>query len=83
MPATASEVFSQHTYIKHINMEPSQDFTSFLLGRPVIVKLNSGVDYRGKEDWMDSRDQTTQQTNRRIHIQGADGCKLTLSFRDN
>ncbi|KAK3829249.1 MAG: hypothetical protein J3Q66DRAFT_395449 [Benniella sp.] len=28
-------------------MEPSQDFTSFLLGRPVIVKLNSGVDYRG------------------------------------
>jgi hypothetical protein len=31
-------------------MEPSQDFTSFLLGRPVIVKLNSGVDYRGKEE---------------------------------
>ncbi|KAG0310890.1 U4/U6-U5 snRNP complex subunit lsm6 [Dissophora globulifera] len=28
-------------------MEPTQDFTSFLLGRPVIVKLNSGVDYRG------------------------------------
>ncbi|KAG0257260.1 U4/U6-U5 snRNP complex subunit lsm6 [Mortierella polycephala] len=28
-------------------MEPAQDFTSFLLGRPVIVKLNSGVDYRG------------------------------------
>lgn len=31
-------------------MEPSQDFTSFLLGRPVIVKLNSGVDYRGKQE---------------------------------
>ncbi|KAF9962505.1 U4/U6-U5 snRNP complex subunit lsm6, partial [Modicella reniformis] len=28
-------------------MESSQDFTSFLIGRPVIVKLNSGIDYRG------------------------------------
>ncbi|KAF9168501.1 U4/U6-U5 snRNP complex subunit lsm6 [Actinomortierella ambigua] len=25
----------------------TQDFTGFLIGRPVIVKLNSGVDYRG------------------------------------
>ncbi|KAF9437296.1 U4/U6-U5 snRNP complex subunit lsm6 [Entomortierella beljakovae] len=28
-------------------MEQSADYTSFLIGRPVIVKLNSGVDYRG------------------------------------
>ncbi|KAG0342951.1 U4/U6-U5 snRNP complex subunit lsm6 [Podila humilis] len=27
--------------------QQQQDFTSFLIGRPVIVKLNSGVDYRG------------------------------------
>lgn len=34
-------------------MEPTQDFTSFLIGRPVIVKLNSGVDYRGT--WRNQR----------------------------
>lgn len=31
--------------------EALSQFINQIHGRPVVVKLNSGVDYRGKSDW--------------------------------
>ncbi len=42
--------------IQEVEMSARQnpsDFLKQIIGRPVVVKLNSGVDYRGEYNWLE------------------------------